>query len=234
MITIFHKYQMEKSEKKLTAAPKEKFTFENLLHDIQDCALYDEYETQSNEKAKRERQSKLIVVQMLIDKANEYNDGAHRDDEKLRNAIDVKVNGDVYLSGYIFYISQNPQFDYSWNYLRKREDSYKEFLVEGVRFLENVLEDINMLVKRPRIGRDIHVVMNDIFDISLIGNAPFVRCSVLWENFHRLATVKRVYNLTVKTKDCILIAGKRKESSDAEKLIDAALDMLKIKEEDTV
>lgn len=225
---------MENNEKKLMTAPKEQFTFEMLLHDIQECALYDEDEALSDDKAMRERQSKLIVVQMLIDKANEYNDDAHRDDEKLSNAIEVKVNGDVYLSGYIFYISQNPQFDYSWNYLRKRENGYKGFLVEGVRFLDNVLADINMLVGKPRIGRDIHVVMNDIFDISLIGNAPFVRCSVLWDNFHRLATVKRVYNLTVKTKDCILMSGKRKEPSDAEKLIDATLDMLKIKEGDTV
>lgn len=217
---------MAKNDKKLTVASKEDFTFQMLLNDIQESALCSEEDSQAGDKAERERQSKLIVLQMLIDKANEYNDEGHRDDEKLRNAIDVKVNNDVYLAGFIFFISQNPQFDYSWNYLRKRGNSYKEFLVEGIRFLDNVLADINMLAGKSRTHKDVHVVMNDIIDVSLIGEKPFVKACVLWENFHRMASIKRDYNFTVKTKECILIAGKRKQTADAERLIDAALDVL--------
>ena len=197
-----------------------------LLNDIQESALVSEEDSQAGDKAERERQSKLIVLQMLIDRVNEYNNESHRDDEKLRNAIDVKVNNDVYLAGFIFYISQNPQFDYSWNYLRKRENCYKEFLVEGIRFLDNVLADINMLIGKPRTHKDVHVVMNDIIDVSLIGEKPFVKASVLWENFHHLASIKRDYYFTVKSKDCILIAGNRKKAADAEGLTDAALDVL--------
>ena len=168
----------------------------------------------------------MIVMQMLIDKSNEYNDYSHRDDEKLRNAIDVMVNNDVHLAGFIFFVSQNPQFDYSWNYLRKRENSYKEFLVEGIRFLASVLADANMLAGKPRTQKDVHVVMNDIIDISLTREKPFVKASVLWENFHRLAMLKRNYHLTVKCKECILVTGIRKVAADAEKLIDTALNML--------
>ena len=197
-----------------------------LLNDIQESALDNEEDGQSGDKAVRERQSKLIVMQMLIDKSNEYNDHSHRDDEKLRNAIDVMVNNDVHLAGFIFFVSQNPQFDYSWNYLRKRENSYKEFLVEGIRFLASVLADANMLAGKPRTQKDVHVVMNDIIDISLTREKPFVKASVLWENFHRIASVTRDYNFTVKSKECILITGKRKKATDAEKLIDAAIAML--------
>ena len=168
---------------------------------------------------------------MLIEKANEYNDETHRDDEKLRNAIDVKVNNDIHLSGYIFFVSQNPQFDYSWNYLRKRENSYKEFLVGSIRFLDNVLADINMLTGKPRTHKDIHVVMHDIIDVSLMGEKPFVKVSVLWENFHRLAAIKREYGFTVKSKEYVLVAGKRKMATDAEKLIDIALEVLNKKDE---
>ncbi|MBR0037419.1 MAG: hypothetical protein IJP70_07240 [Bacteroidales bacterium] len=217
---------MAKNDKKLTVASKEDYTFQMLLNDIQESALVGEEDSQAGDKAERERQSKLIVLQMLIDRANEYNDESHRDDEKLRNAIDVKVNNDVYLAGFIFYISQNPQFDYSWNYLRKRGNSYKEFLVEGIRFLDNVLADINMLAGKSRTHKDVHVVMNDIIDVSVTGEKPFVKACVLWENFHRIASIKRDYNFTVKSKECILIAGKRKKAADAERLIDAALVML--------
>lgn len=217
---------MAKNDKNLTVASNEEYTFQMLLNDIQESALGNDDDVADAEKSARERKSKLIVIQMLVDRANEYNNESHREDEKLRNAIDVKINNDVHLSGFIFFISQNPQFDYSWNYLRKRENCYKEFLVEGIRFLDNVLADINMLTVKPRTHKDVHVLMNDIIDVSLIGEKPFVKASVLWENFHRVATVKRDYNFTVKSKECILIAGNRKKAADAERLIDAALDVL--------
>ena len=224
---------MANNEKTLAVAPNEVYTFQMLLDDIQESVIINDEDAQTDDKASREQQSKLIVLQMLIDRANEYNDESHRDDKKLRNAIDVKVNNDVHLAGFIFYISQNPQFDYSWNYLRKRESSYKEFLIEGIRFLDNVLSDINMLARKTETTKDVHVVMNDIIDVSLTGEKPFVKASVLWENFHRIATVKRDYNFTVKSKECILMAGRRKKTSDAEKIIDAALAMLNNKEGST-
>lgn len=211
---------------KLTVTTKEEYTFEMLLNDIQESAAGGENDALADDRAERERMSKLIVMQMLIVKASEFNDESYHDDEKLRNAIDVKVNGDAHLSGYIFFISQNPQFDYSWNYLRKREKSYKEFLVEAIRFLENVLADINMLAGKPRTPKNVHVIVNDIIDISLTGEKPFVKADVIWENFNRIATVKRNYGFTVKSKDCILVAGNRKDASDAEKLIDTAFAML--------
>lgn len=217
---------MAKDDKNPAVTAKEEYTFQLLLNDIQESALENEEDGQFGDKAARERQSKLIVMQMLIDKSNEYNDYSHRDDEKLRNAIDVMVNNNVHLAGFIFFVSQNPQFDYSWNYLRKRENSYKEFLVEGIRFLASVLADANMLAGKPRTQKDVHVVMNDIIDISLTREKPFVKASVLWENFHRLAMLKRNYHLTVKCKECILVTGIRKVAADAEKLIDSALNML--------
>lgn len=217
---------MAKNDKKPAADAKEEYTFQMLLNDIQESALVGDEDSQTGAKAERERQSKLIVLQMLIDRADEYDNESHRDDEKLKNAIDVKVNNDVYLAGFIFFISQNPQFDYSWNYLRKRGNSYKGFLVEGIRFLDNVLADINMLAGKSCAHNDVHVVMNDIIDVSITVEKPFVKARVLWENFHRIASIKRDYYFTVKSKECILIAGKRKKAADAGRLIDAALVML--------
>lgn len=222
---------MAKNNKELAVASKEEYTFQMLLNDIQESALGNDDDVKDDEKSARERKSKLIVMQMLVVKANEYNDERHRDDGKLGNAIDVKVNNDIHLAGYIFFVSQNPQFDYSWNYLRKLENSYKEFLVEGIRFLDNVLADINMFVEKPRTHKVVHVVMHDIIDVSITGGKPFVKVRVLWENFHRLATVKREYSFTVKAKDCILVAGKRKKATDAEKLINMALEVLDKKDE---
>lgn len=217
---------MAKNEKTPVAADKVKYTFGELIDDILISADCSDDEAQDAEIARRERLSKRIVVQMLIDLANYFNDDSHQEGEKLRNAIDVRVKGDSFLSAYIFYVTQNPQFDYSWNYLRKKENSYEDFLFEGILFLRNMLVDINMLAGKPRDMQNMHIVFNDIFDVFLTPEKPFVKTNMLWENFHRLATVKRNYHLTVKCKECILVTGTRKIATDAEKLIDTALDML--------
>lgn len=217
---------MAKNENTPVVADKVKYTFDVLIDDILKSAEWNDDEAQDVEKAKRERLSKRIVVQMLIDLANYYNDDSHQEEEKLRNAIDVRVKGDAFLSAYIFYVSQNPQFDYSWNYLRKKENSFENFLFEGILFLRNMLADIKILAGKPRGMQNIHVVFNDLFDVFLTTEEPFVRTDVLWENFHRLALVKRDYHLTVKCKDSIVITGPRKVAADAGKLIDTALTMV--------
>lgn len=221
-----HKKQMIKNNNEQIADSKETYSFQMMLNDIQESSLRGKQDTLAGE---REQQSKLIVLQMLVDKANKYISDRHLDDESLRNAIEIEVNND-HLAGYIFFISQNPQFDHSWNYLRKQVKNYLDFLINGIRFLENILVDINMLLGKSRSLQGAHVLMNDIIDVHLIEEKPRVKVFVLWENFYKIATVRRYYNFTVKTNDCILMAGIRKKASDAEKLIDTALFNINIKQ----
>ena len=224
-----HKKQMIKNNNEQDADSKETYNFQMMLNDIQESSLRGKQETSAGDKAEREQQSKLIVLQMLVDKAHKYINNRHRDDESLRNAIEIEVNND-HLAGYIFFVSQNPQFNHSWNYLRKQVKNYLDFLVNGIRFLENILVDINMLLEKSRSLQGIHVVMNDIIDVHLIEDKPHVKVFVMWENFYKIATVNRDYSFTVKTKDCILMTGRRKKASDAENIIDAAMFNINIKE----
>ena len=211
----------------MTAAVAEgAYSFEMLLNDIQETLDENTEETTANDNAGREFQHKLVVMQMLIYFAIVFQGEDYKDEEKLMNAITIKVNNDELLSGYLFHCSQNPQFDYSWNYMRKRKCSYSLFLVEAIRFLRYVIIDINMLVGKSRTYSDVHVVFDDIFDILLTSDKPYVKARVLWENFHRVAVMKKDYYISVKAKDSLLVAGKRKEDADAEKLIDSALEML--------
>lgn len=217
---------MEKDKIGTTAVVKKAYCFEMLLNDIQETPDENTEKTTAIENAEREFQHKLVVMQMLIYFAIVYQGDEYKDEEKLRNAIAVKVNNDELLSGYLFHSSQNSQFDYSWNYMRKRKMSYSKFLAEAVRFLENMLEDINMLVDKARMYSDVHMVFDDVFDVALISEKPYVKSRVLWENFHRVAEVKKGYHISVKVKDSLLVAGTREEDADTEKLIEAALEML--------
>ena len=54
-----------------------------------------------------------------------------------------------------------------------------DFLVNGIRFLENILVDINMLLEKSRSLQGIHVVMNDIIDVHLTEGKPGLKIYVL-------------------------------------------------------
>ena len=229
---------MEKNNKK-TDVKKVNYSFDMLRNDILTAPTEDNEKLETGDKYLREYQSKLIVVQMLSYLAESYETENYKDNELLRNAIETKVDGDEQLSGYIFYVSQNPQFEYSWNYMRKCRTNYIEFLVNSIRFLNNILVDINLLTGKPWPGNNIHVVFHDILDVELTSEVPFVKSCLLWENFYRLATVKSDYNIVVKVKDNLLKTSNRKAPSDMKNLIDSVFDMInneskKITEYETV
>ena len=229
---------MEKNNKK-TDVKKVNYSFDMLRNDILTAPTEDNEKLETGDKYLREYQSKLIVAQMLSYLAESYETENYKDNELLRNAIETKVDGDEQLSGYIFYVSQNPQFEYSWNYMRKCRTNYIEFLVNSIRFLNNILVDINLLTGKPWPGNNIHVVFHDILDVELTSEVPFVKSRLLWENFYRLATVKSDYNIVVKVKDNLLKTSNRKAPSDMKNLIDSVFDMInneskKITEYETV
>ena len=204
---------------------KEKYTLTTLLNDIQEATI-DVNEGEVDERVVRDYQYKLIIRQMLIRCASIYSGREYENEEKLKNAIDVVLKGDEQLSGYMFFVSQNPQFNYTWSYMRKRRDRFGEYLAEAIRFLNNVVEDINLLANMPREGEEMHVVFGDLIDVDLLVGTPSVRSSVLWKNLYRVAAVKRVYNVSVKMNENVLVAGMRKECADTGKLMDMVLEMI--------
>ena len=216
---------MEKNNKKADVK-RVNYSFDMLRNDILTARTEDNEKLETGDKYLREYQSKLIVAQMLSYLAESYETENYKDNELLRNAIETKVDGDEQLSGFLFFVSQNPQFDYSWNYMRKCRTNYIEFLVNSIRFLNNVLVDINLLTGKPWSGNNIHVVFHNILDVELTSEEPFVKARLLWENFYHLVTVKSDYDIIVKANDTLLKASGRKEPSDMKKLIDSVFEMV--------
>ena len=216
---------MEENNPK-TVMDKGNYTFDMLFNDIQAYSTGGIGIPESVYISNREYKSKLIVIQMLLCLTDLYKAEDYNSNEKLRNAIEIKVDGDEQLSGYMFFVSQNPQFNYSWNYMRKCRTNYIEFLVNSIRFLNNVLVDINLLTGKPWSGNNIHVVFHNILDVELTSEEPFVKARLLWENFYHLVTVKSDYDIIVKANDTLLKASGRKEPSDMKKLIDSVFEMV--------
>lgn len=195
------------------------YTLEMLLDDIYDTPKESEGKTDSIDKADREVESKRIVMQMLIELASKCKANGCTDEENLRKDLEVKVNGDELLSGYVFFVPQNPQFDYTWNYMRKRKRSYVEFLVNAVRFVYNVISDTNILAQAPRMWNDVRFLFNDIFEVAFTPETPTGKIRVQWENFYLIATIKKYYNVVAKIGEAALVSRDRKNGNDVDDLI---------------
>ena len=205
---------------------EQKYNLDTLLDDIQSGSEELAGDAKASDNAKRESKYKLIIIQMLAKMAQTYGGEEYNDDEKLRRAIVTKLNLDEMLSGFLFFMSQNPQFDYSWNYMRKRKVSYADFLVNAIRFLNNVVMDVNVLAGEATEEKEIHVVINDLFDVELGNVEPFVRPRIKWENLQLVVTLKKGYSVSVCKKDYVLATGNRKDAEDVVRLKGKALKRL--------
>ena len=190
---------------------RQKYNHDTLLDDIQGGLEDIVGDVKASDKAKRENKHKLIIMQMLIKLAQAYSGEEYSDDVKLCREIETKLNGNELLSGFLFFVSLNPQFDYSWNYMRKRKLSYADFLVDTIRFMNNVIADVNVLAENPTNEKGIHVVMNELFDIELGNVAPYVKSNFKWENLQLIMTVKKEYSISVCIKDNALATGSRED-----------------------
>ena len=205
---------------------EQKYNLDNLLDDIQNGFEDLADDVKASDKAKRESKHKLIIIQMLTKLAQTYGGEEYNDDEKLRRDIVMKLNLDELLSGFMFFVSQNTQFDYSWNYMRKRKVSYADFLVNAIRFLNNVVMDVNVLAGEATEEKEIHVVINELIDVELSAVEPYVKARLKSENFQRIVTVKIEYSISVCKKDNVLAIGNRKDIGTVTKLKAKAMERL--------
>lgn len=205
---------------------EKKYDLDILLDDIQSGFEELADNVKASNKAKRENKYKLIILQMLIKLALAYSGEEYGDDEKLRRDIETKLNRNELLSGFLFFLSQNPQFDYSWNYMRKQKSSYADFLVDVIRFLNNVVTDVKALAGEATEEKDIHVVMNELFYVELGNVEPYVKTRLKWDEFQRMAIVKKEYSVSVCKKDNTLATGNRKDAETIIKLKAKALERL--------
>lgn len=214
---------MGSNELKMSTSTEVKYTLGMLLNDILDSSDENCSRIENTDKVAREHRAKKIVIQMLIEQANAFGADTYKNWEKLTNALEIQVREDKWMSGYMFYVSQNPNYDYSWNYMRKQIDGYVEFLGKAIRFFSNVVDDINAIADSLISEKDIHVIISDIIEVASTQESPCLKARVIWERFKTIANFNPVYQITVKEKDVVLMIGTRNKSTDVSELIKKAI-----------
>lgn len=209
------------------------YTKIELLEDIQAVPEKCAKDTPEGEKTRRDFMHKLKVLQSIFLMKLPPYDFKKDNMDVIKEALEVYVHGDELLFGYTYFLSSNTNFDYSWNYLRKQMDKYVDFFFEAYRFISFVLRDIDDIKADLCGNKDLHIVFNELFDVTLIDDEPLVKTTVNWENFYQINKLKNGYYISVKIDKTTLLTFYRKYSNELNPNIDRVKQILAAWKEQT-
>ena len=207
------------------------YTMSMLFGDIQAEPNDSTKGSSEDDRVHREYVHKLKVIQMVFElKLTDFdlkNDNSENDNsEDIKREIEVQVEGNELLFGYTFFLSLNSRFDYSWNYLRKQTVRYMDFLYDVYKFTSSVVYDINLINSKISRYKDLHIEFNELFDVHFIDDAPYVKATINWKNFHQISKVKNGYYVIAKYDKTILLTSLRKYNDKPDSFIGAVNQML--------
>lgn len=117
-----------------------------------------------------------------------------------RDKIERLIDEDVYLFSYTFFLSSIPSYNYTWTYQRQTIDRFIEFIQQACRFIHYVVADIKVIQSHYCINEKISIEFHDLLEVEF-GKDSTVKTAMIWENFHRIADVKRGYYISIKCED---------------------------------
>ncbi|MEA4917273.1 hypothetical protein [Proteiniphilum sp.] len=209
------------------------YTKAELFEDIQIIPEECVENTPEGNKAHRDYGHKLKVLQSIFDMKLPLYDFEKDNMEEIKEAIEVYVERNGFLFGYTFFLSSNTDFDYSWSYLRKQMDKYIDFFSEAYKFISYVVVDINTMKTSLSGNKDLHIELNELFDVTFVDDKPFIKTIVCWENFYQINKVKSGYYISVKIGKTTLLTCYRKYSNKLNPFLDRVKQVLAAWKEQT-
>ena len=176
---------------------KEPYTVSLLMEDIQEefnARMKDSLPISMLDK----NRLKLICYLCNIDAVDYSKNNRYPQINKER--IVRKIEKDLLLFGYTYFLSANPAYHYTWTYQQQKEDQYIDFICQVNRFIHYVVEDINQIVENFDLKGNVSVVFYDLFEVFLCdtGSITKVKTKLLWENLNHIMDVNREYYITIK------------------------------------
>ena len=209
------------------------YTKVELFEDIQTIPEKCVKDTPEGEKARRDFRHKLKVLQAIFDMKLPTYIFKKDNMEKIKEAIELNIEGNGLLFGYTFFLSSNTDFDYSWNYLRKQMDKYVDFFSDVHKFISYLLADIDEMKTEFSGNKDLHIVLNGLFNVKFIYDQPFVKTTLNWENFNQINKVKSGYYISAKIGKTTLLTCYRKYSNNLDLFINGVRQVLAAWKEQT-
>lgn len=194
------------------------YTMLMLLTDVQ--KLPDIREDDCNNEKYRDLQYYFKTIQCIIDLNAPIIDFENDNTELIRESINNKIICNEELFGFTYFISSNPNFDYSWYYLRRKINDFQIFLFDVHTFFCMVLKDINKIILRQSEFKDVHFIFHDLLDVKIIDSPPFVHSTINWEKFNQITKVKKGYFITAIYDEDTLLSFSRNKNAQIDLFLD--------------
>ncbi len=188
-----------KNSKNNTGNGDKPYTQDDLLQDI-----YDSEDTESTLDYK----NKLKFLQFILITLVKY-DFENNDTDDIKNQIECQIDEDILMFGYTFFLSANRNFKYTWSYLLRQKDNYADFLLATYKFISYAIKDINTMRESLKSYEDLHIELNELFDVTFIDEEPYVKTEVNWDNLKKINEVKRGYRIIVKKNETTILGFNR-------------------------
>lgn len=145
-------------------------------------------------KASKDRDwiyKKKLLGLILDGEISLYKRKDKKEEEKIFNEIDLRVDDNPFLFGFTFFLSSISTFDYNWSYMRAQTEKLKEWLYIVNCFVSCMIENVEALVNSARREEDLELVFNDVFHFTFRDDKTSYSATVDWENFSKLGQVDK-------------------------------------------
>lgn len=176
-----------------------KYTISQLIDDIAEEISCD------NTNVSHERIYKMKVIQSIFDLNLNESTFNILNKKELEEKIDRYVDENEQLFGYTFFLSANPNFNYTWTFLRKRMKDYKVFLLEVSIFIRQIVDDINTMLSTFKAYTNLEILFNEILCVKFLEKHPYIKSSINWEKFEKIVKIKQPYYISAKLKNEIIL-----------------------------
>ena len=112
-------------------------------------------------------------------------------------------------------------------------DKYVEFFSDVHKFISYLLADIDEMKTEFSGNKDLHIVLNGLFNVKFIDDKPFVKTTLNWENFNQINKVKSGYYISAKIGKTTLLTCYRKYSNNLDLFINGVRQVLAAWKEQT-
>lgn len=188
---------------------EEPYSLEKLWNDI--SAQYDKEENEEECTDMRDKILKYKVFSHLINLSEKTNGYEEKDVCDVVKLSEEQYNA---LFAYTLFLSENPQFDYSWSFLRKQWDSYLEMLGNVCAFINQFVSRVNTIQKNSKQYLNMTFVFANVLKVSFDKKTQTSEVEIIWDNFDSLLKINKEYTISAKLDATLMLSSTQKVRED--------------------
>lgn len=201
----FTKINMVDKKNKTLEPSKDTYSLERLWNDI--SAQYDKDENDDEGNDMRDKMQKYKVFSHLINLAEKTNG---YDEADICDVVKLSEEQHNALFAYTLFLSVNPQFDYSWSFLRKQWDSYIETLGNLCVFINQFVSHVNTIQNHSKQYIGMTFVFANVLKVSLDKKTQDTEVEIIWDNFDSLLKINKEYTISAKLDATLVLSSIQK------------------------